>query len=135
MKWFQSSTLGRSGNSSTKVDPENERVSDAQLASTCVTAIVGSGSARLILADGSTVDVPDEVIERSRLLAELVRAADVTSPVVVGARAHLHAWFQYQLLTNDARESCHWLRVLRSLLVRLRSWSHLDLPPQHRSLE
>ena len=121
MKWFHRTSLGCSGRPGANVDAENETVADEQLSSTCVAAVVGSGSARFLLADGSTFTVPEGLIERSAVLSELVGAAELTSPVIVAARAHMYRWIQYLQLTSDAINSSHWLYALRSLMVRFRS--------------
>lgn len=119
MTWLRRSRLLRSRRSHAKVDSEEEEaVSDVQLSSTCVAAIVGSGSAYILLADGSKLSVPQQFITRSGVLVELVNAAELASPVLVADRAHLHAWFRYLQLTNDERSCLSWLSLLRSLLVR-----------------
>lgn len=119
MMWFQRARLRRSRCSSAKVDSEQEAVSDGQLSSTCVAAVVGSGTAHLLLADGSRVLVPQQTIERSAVLVDLANTADLASAVVVGGRAQIQSWFQYVQLTEREKNSCSWISLLRSLLVRL----------------
>jgi hypothetical protein len=118
MMWFHWPRLGRSSRSVATVCTEEEAVSDVQLSCTCVAAVVGSGTAHILLADGSRIIVPDELVERSGVLTDLANATDLISAVLLSGRAHMHTWFQYLQLRGTERDSFSWLTLLRSLLVR-----------------
>lgn len=115
--WFRTSRLRRYSLSTANVDCQEESVSHAQLASTCVAALVGKTGTHIILADGHRVTVPQKIVERSGVLTELVNAAELASPVLVGGRAHLHAWFKYLQSTEGERQSLSWIALLRNLMV------------------
>jgi hypothetical protein len=118
---FQWPRLRFSGSAAANVCTE-EAVSDVQLAGTCIAAIVGCGTAHIILADGSRIFIPKELVNRSGVLAELANSTELSSSVLVGGRTHLHNWSQYLQSSDSERNSYSWLALLRSLLVRFCAW-------------
>lgn len=120
MMWFSKSRLVRSSRAGANVDALEEAVS---VKNTCVAAVVCTGTASILLADGSRLSVPQRLIERSGVLSGLANAAELGSPVLVRGRAPLHAWFRYLQLTERELDDSSWFALLRNLLVR----AHLTL--------